>query len=128
MFASENTFDEKSGLLQSGKRYKRTFESSTLGQDTESTPFSPAASEPEETPSVGNPPVTPQRRFAIPENPSQTESNPSTSTPIAGQSTPVSSPLPTSRPPPTPPRTTMAHMTDDIKLPVFKGTGSKDPE
>ena len=55
MFASENTFDKQSGLLRSGKRYKRTFESSTLGQDTESTPFSLAASEPEAIPSVGNP-------------------------------------------------------------------------
>ena len=119
MFASGNTFNEKSGLLQSGKRYKRIFESSTLVQDTESTPFSPAASEPKEIPFVGNPLVTLQRRSVIPENPSQTESNPSTSTPVTGQSTPVSSPPPTSRPPPTPPRSTMAHMTDDIKLHVF---------
>ena len=92
MFASENTFDEKSGLLQSGKRYKRNFESSTLGQDTKSTPFSLAALEPEAIPSVGNPLVTPQHQSVILENPSQTENNPSTSTPVAGQSTPVSSP------------------------------------
>ena len=121
MFASESTFDEKSGLMRSGKRYKINFESYTLGHDTQSSPVIPAASEPEETPSVGNPPVTPQRRPVIPENPSQSESNPSSIIPIAGQSTLVS-------PPPTPPRSTMAHMHDDIKLPVFKGTGSKDPE
>ena len=70
MFASESTFDEKTGLLQSGIRYKRNFESYTLGQNTESNPVIPAASEPKETPSVGNSPVTPQRRPIIPENPS----------------------------------------------------------
>ena len=128
MFASERTFDEQSGLLWSGKRYKRNFESYTLGQNTKSNPVSPAASELEETPSVGNPLVTPQRRPIIPENPSQSESNPSSSIPVAGQSTPVSSPPPTTSPPPSPPRSAMAHMNDDIKLPVFKGTWSKDPE
>ena len=92
MVASENTFDEQSGLLRSGKRYKQNFESYTLGQNTESNPVSPAASEPEETPYVGNPPVTPQRRPIIPENLSQSESNPSPSIPVAGQSTPVSPP------------------------------------
>ena len=60
MFASENTFDEKIGLLQSGKRYMRDFGSYSQGQHTENPPVNPADSEPEETPSVGNPPVTPQ--------------------------------------------------------------------
>ena len=69
MVASEKTFDEQSGLLRSGKRYKRNFESYTLGQNTEPNPVSPAASEPEENPSIGNPSVTPQRRPIIPENP-----------------------------------------------------------
>ena len=128
MFVSENIFDEKSGLLRSGKRYKRNFESYTLGQNTESNPVSPTVSELEETPSVGNAPVTLQRRPIILENPSQSESNPSLSIPVAGQSTPVSSPPPTTSPPPSLPRSAMAHMHDDIKLLVFKGTGSKDPE
>ena len=60
MFASENTFDKQSGLLRSGKRYKRDFGSYSQGQHTEYSPVNPADSEPEETPSVGNPPVTPQ--------------------------------------------------------------------
>ena len=128
MFASESTFNEKSGLLQSGKRYKRNFESYTLGQNTKSNPVSPVVSEPEETPSVGNPPVTPQCRPVTPENLLQFESHPSPSIPVAGQSTPVSPPSPRSSPPPNPPRSTMAHMTDDIKLPIFKGTGSEDLE
>ena len=119
MFGSESDFDEQSGLLQSGKRYKRNLESYTLGQNTEYTPFSPEDPESEETPSVRNPPITPPRRSVTPENLSQPESNPSSSIPIIGQSTPVSS---------SPPRSTMAHMTNDIKIPVFKGTGSEDPE
>ena len=128
MFASESTFNEQIGLLRSGKRYKRNFESYTLGQSTESNPISPTALEPEETPSIGNPLVTLQQRPIIPENPSQSESNPSSSIPVAGQSTLVSSPPPTTSPPPSPPRPAMAHMNDDIKLHVFKGTGSEDPK
>ena len=118
MFASDNTFDEQSGLLRSGKRYKRDFGSYSQGQHTEYSPVNPTDSEPKEIPSVGNPPVTLQRRSIIPENLSQSESHPSPSTPVAGQSTLVSSP----------PRPTMAHIHDDIKLPIFKGTGSEDPE
>ena len=128
MFASENTFDEQIGLLRSGKRYKRDFGSYSQGQHTEYSPVSPIDSEPEETPSIGNPQVTSQRRPIIPENPSQSESHPSPSIPVAGQSTPVSSPPPTSSPPPSPPRPAMDHMHDDIKLLVFKGIGSEDPE
>ena len=128
MFTSENTFDEQSGFLQSGKRYKRDFGSYSQGQHTEYPPVNPADSEPEETPSVGNPSVTPQRRLVIPENPSQSESNPSLSIPVVGPSTPVSSPPPTSIPPPSPPRPAIAHMNDDIKLPVFKGIESEDPK
>ena len=90
MFGSESDFDEQSGLLRSGKRYKRNFGSYTLGQDTEYTLVSPADPMPDETPYVGNPPVTPQRRPIIPENPSQSESNPSPSIPVVGKSNPVS--------------------------------------
>ena len=62
MFESESDFDEQSGLLRSGKRYKRTFGSFTLGQNTNYTPLSPEESESEETPFVRNPPITLQRR------------------------------------------------------------------
>ena len=84
MFGSESDFDEQSGLLRNGKRYKRTLGSYILGQNTNYTSLSPEESESEETPFVGNPPITPQRIFVIPENPSQSESNPSSSSPIAG--------------------------------------------
>ena len=113
MFGSESNFDEQSGLLRSGKIYKRDLESYTLGQDTEYMPVSPEDPKSEETPYVRNPPITPPWRSVTPENPAQPESNPSPSIPVTGQSTPVSS---------SPPQSTMAHMTDDIKLPVFKGT------
>ena len=116
MFGSESNFDEQSNLLWSGKRYKRNLESYTLGQNTEYTLEDP---EFEETPFVRNPPITLPRRSVTLENPLQPESNPSPSIPVVGQSTPVSS---------SPPWSTMAHMNDDIKLPVFKGSGSKDPE
>ena len=109
MFGSESDFDEPSGLLRSGKRYKINIGSYALGQSTEYTQLSPEYSKSKETPSIRNPPITPQRRSVIPENLSQSSSNPSPSNPVAGQST-------------------MAHMNDDIKLPVFKGTGSEDPE
>ena len=122
MFGSESDFDEQSGLLRSGKRYKRNFGSYTLGQNTEED------SKSEETSSVRNPPTTPQRRSVIPEKQLQSESNPSSSIPVAGEYTPVSSTPPTTNPPPSPPRSKMAHMNDDIKLPVFRGTGSEDPE
>ena len=69
MFGSESNFDEQSGLLRSGKRYKRNLESYTLGQNTEYTPLSPDDQESEETPFVRNPPITPQRRSVTPENP-----------------------------------------------------------
>ena len=126
MFRSKCDFDEQSGLLRSGKRYKRNFGSYTLGQNTEYTPLSPEEPESQETSFVRNPPITPQRWSVTPENPSPSESNPSPSIPVAGQSTPVSSPPPP--PPPSTPWSTMAHMNDDIKLLVFKGTGSEDPE
>ena len=127
MFASESDFDEQSGLLRSGKRYKRNLESYTLGQNTGYSPLSLEDPEYEENPFVRNPPITPQHGSVTPENPSQSESNPSPSIPIAGQSTPVSSPPPTTSTPPSPSRSVMAHMNDDIKLPVFKGIGSEDP-
>ena len=115
-------------MLRSSKRYKRNLESYTLGQNTDYSPLSLEDQESEETPFVRNPPRTPQHRSVTPENPSQSENNPNPSIPIAGQSTLVSSPTPTTSPPPSPPRPTMAHMNDDIKLHVFKGTGSEDPE
>ena len=80
-------FDEQIGLLRSGKIYKRNIVSYTLGQNTEYTPVSPADFESEETPSVRNPPITPQRRSITPENPLQSNSNPSPSIPVVGQST-----------------------------------------
>ena len=58
MVVSKNTFDEQSGLLRSGKRYKIYFGSYSAGQHTEYPPINPADSKPEETPSIGNPPVT----------------------------------------------------------------------
>ena len=79
MFGSESDFDEQSGLLRSGKRYKRDFGSYTLGQNTEED------SKSEETSSVRNPPTTPKNSL-------QSESNFSPSIPVAGQSTPVSPP------------------------------------
>ena len=128
MFASDNTFAEQSGLLRSGKRYKRDFGSYSQGQHTEYPLVNPADSEPEENPSVGNPLVTPQRIPIMPENLSQSDSHPSPSIPVASQFTPVSSPLPTPSPPPSPLILAMAHMHDDINLHFFKGTGSEDPE
>ena len=128
MFASDNTFDEQSGLLRSGKRYKRDFDSYSLGQATESSPVNSEESGSEEIPSLGNPPVTPQRSPVTPEIPSQSDSQPSPSIPATGQSVPVTPSPSTSCPPPNPPRTAMAHLADDIKLPIFKGTGSEDPE
>ena len=128
MFASDNTFAEQSGLLRSGKRYKRDFESYSFGQDTAPSPINPEEPDPEENPSFGNPSVTPPRSSANPETPSQSTNQYSPSIPVAGQSTPVNPPPSTSCPHPNPPRSTMAHLADDIKLPFFKGTGSEDPE
>ena len=79
MFGSESDFDEQRGLLCNGKRYKRN-----LGSYTNYTLLIPEESKYEETPFVGNPPITLQRRSVIPENPSQSESNPSLSSTIAG--------------------------------------------
>ena len=58
MFGSESNFDEQSGLIRSGKRYKTNFGSYTLGQNTNYTPLIPEESESEETPFVRNPPIT----------------------------------------------------------------------
>ena len=117
MIGSDWDFDEQSGLLRNGKRYKRDLESST-----EYTPLSSEASESVEVPSVRNPPITLQQRPIIPENLLQSESNPIPNIPVIGQSSPASSN------PSSSPRSQMAHVHDDIKLPVFKGTGSEDPE
>ena len=116
MFASDIPLDEQSGLLRNGKRYKRGFEPSPLGQTTASTPVNPEASDSEE-----NPPVTPQRRSVTLDIPSQSESQPGPSIPATGQFSPVN-------PPPNLPRNSMAHLVDDIKLPIFKGMGSEDPK
>ena len=86
MIGSDWDFDEQSGLLRSGKRYKRD-----LGPSTEYIHLSSEASESTEAPSVRNPSITPQQRPIIPENLSQSESNPSQSIPVAGQSSPASS-------------------------------------
>ena len=98
MFASDTPFDEQSGLLRNGKRYKRGFDPSPLVQATTSTPVNPKASDSEENPSVGNPPVTPPRRSATPEFPLQSESQPGPSIPATGQSAPQppETPWPTS--------------------------------
>ena len=82
MFGSESDFDEQSGLLRNGKRYKRTLRSYILGQNTDYNSLIPEDSESEETPFVGNPPITSQRISIIPESPSQSESNPSLSSPV----------------------------------------------
>ena len=124
MFASDNTFDEQSGLLWSRKRYKRDFDSYSLGQDTASSLVNSEEPGSEEIPSLGNPPVTPQRSPVTPESPSQSDNQPSLSIPATGQSASVNPPPSTSCPPPNPPRTAMAHLADDIKLPIFKGMGS----
>ena len=79
MIGSDWDFDEQSGLLRSSKRYKRD-----IGPSTEYTPVSSEASESADPPSVRNPPITPQQRPIIPENLSQSESNPSPSIPVAG--------------------------------------------
>ena len=123
MFASNTPFDEQSGLLRNGKMYKRDFDPSSLGQATASTPVNPEESDSEENPSV-----TPQHRSTTPEIPSQSESQPGPSISATGQSAPVNPPPSTSCPSPNPPRNPMAHLVDDIKLPIFKGTGSEDPE
>ena len=123
MFASENIFDAQSGLPRSEQRYKRNFESYSSGQATAFPLVNPPQPDPEE-----NPPVTPQRRFVTPKVRSQCDRQPSPSIPATGQSAPVNPPPSTSCPPPNPPRTTMAHLDDDIQLPIFKGTGSEDPE
>ena len=60
MFESESDFDEQSGLLRNGKRYKKNFGSFTLGQNTDYTPLSPEEFESEGTPFVRNPRITPQ--------------------------------------------------------------------
>ena len=70
MFGSESTFDEQSGLLRSGKIYKRNLKSYTLGQNTEYTPLHPKYFESQETSFVRNPPITLQSRPVSPENPS----------------------------------------------------------
>ena len=123
MFARENTFDAQSGLSQSEQRYKRNFESYSSGQTTALPPDSPSQSDPE-----GHPPVTPQRRFVTPKVQSQCDRKPSLSILATGQSAPVNPPPSMSCPPPNPPRTTMAHLADDIKLPIFNEMGSEDPE
>ena len=128
MFVSDNTPAMHSSLPQSGKGYKRDFESYSLGQDTTPSPINSEDSDLEDNPSFGNPLVTPQRSSINPKIPLQFDSQPSPCIPATGQSAPVN-PLPsTPCPPPNPPRTAMAHLVDDIKLPIFKGTGSKDPK
>ena len=128
MFTSDTLFDEQSGLLRNGKRYKRNFDPSSLSQVTTSTPVNPEELDSEENHSVGNPLVTPQRRSATPDIPSQSENQPGSSIPATGQSSPTNPPPSTTCPPPKPSRNSMAHLVDDIKLPIFKGTGSDDPE
>ena len=70
MFERESDLEEESWLLHNGKRYKRSSGSYILGRNPNYTLLSQEDLEPEETPFVGNPPITPQRRSIIPENPS----------------------------------------------------------
>ena len=108
MFASENIFDAQSGLPRSEKRYKRNFESYSSGQTIALPPVNPPQPDLEENPSVGNPPVTPQRRFVTSKVRSQCERKPSPSIPATGQSALVNPPhqrpvpLPTLPEPPWP--------------------------
>ena len=103
MFGSASDCDTQSGLLRSGKRYKRDLGSNTLGQNNVDTSLSPEDSNPEKTPFVRNPPITPQRRPGSPQNLSPSESNPNPSSSVVGQSPSVSSPPPITSPPPPPP-------------------------
>ena len=105
MFASDTLFDEQSGLLRNGKRYKRNFDPSSLSQVITSTPVNPEESDSEDDPSVGNPPVTPQRRSTTPESPSPSEGQPSPSIPTTSQSTLVNPPHQRPVPLPTSPET-----------------------
>ena len=123
MFASENTFGTPTGLPQSEQRSKRSFESYSSEQTTALPPNSPSQAD-----SEGHPPTTPQRRFVTPKVRPQCARQPSPSIPTRGQPNPVNPPLSKAFPPPQPPKPNMAHLADDIKLPIFKGTGSEDPE
>ena len=77
MFERESDLEEESVFLRNGKRYKRSFGSYILGRNPYYTLLSQEDLESEETPFVGNPPITPQRSSVNPEKPSQSESNPS---------------------------------------------------
>ena len=55
MFGRESELEEESGLLQNGKRYKRSIGSFILGQNPDYTSLSQEESESEETPFIGNP-------------------------------------------------------------------------
>ena len=59
MFGSGSDCDEQSGLLFSGKRYKRDIGSDTLGQNNIDTSLSPEESNSKQTPFVINPPIPP---------------------------------------------------------------------
>ena len=59
MFGRKSDFDEQSGLLRCGKRYKRNFGFYSLGQGITYNLLSQGESESKETPLFGNPLVTP---------------------------------------------------------------------
>ena len=122
MFGSESDFDEKSGLLRSGKRYKRTLGSYTLGQNTDYTSLSLEESESEETLlSLHNEDLLPLRTLrslkvtlarVVLSQVSLPQKVPFLLLPVFPLLLPLLPLL----------RSTMAHVNDDIKLPVFRGT------
>ena len=128
MFVSATLSDEQRGLLGNGKRYKWNFSPSSLSPVTTSTPVNPEESDSAHNPGVENPPATPQRRSATPDIPPQSESQPGSSIPTTGQPARANPPPSTANPLPKTAQNPMAHLVDDIKLPIFKGTGSEDPE
>ena len=128
MVASATLSDEQRGLLRNGKRYKPNFSPSPVSQITVPTPVKPEESHSAHHPEIENPPATPQRRPATPDIPPQSESQPDSSIPTTGQSARANIPPSTASPLPKTARNPMAHLLDDIKLPLFKGTGSEDPE
>jgi len=102
MFGRKSDYDEQSGILRSGKQYKRSFGAYSLGQDSGYSSLSQEESESEETPLFSNPPITPQRQTVIQGTSSQSDNFPPQSDPVTVQfpsvsSTPAS-PYPSSLP------------------------------
>ena len=121
----ESDFDDI-GRTRSGKKYKVAF-SSPIFEDSSNSIRQQSPSTTEE-PEGGIPyhPYTPQKQTGTQNNPVGTPSSSSQSvpTPVTAPSrTPLSGSTPVSQNPPQRNR-----MGDDMKLPIFKGTGAEDPE